>query len=86
MRGGSWNNEADNCRCAVRNNNNPNNRNNNIGFRCASTRFCGNTSAKRRSPVLHGERERASIESRPGSGFDGQVIVERIIPLPTRGE
>ena len=36
-RGGSWNNNANNCRSANRNNNNPNNRNNNIGFRAAST-------------------------------------------------
>jgi len=32
-RGGSYNNEGSNLRCAYRNNNNPNNRNNNIGFR-----------------------------------------------------
>ena len=32
-RGGSWNNDARNCRSANRNNNNPDNRNNNIGFR-----------------------------------------------------
>ncbi|HNY13387.1 MAG TPA: SUMF1/EgtB/PvdO family nonheme iron enzyme [Candidatus Wallbacteria bacterium] len=34
-RGGSWNNNADNCRSANRNNNNPSNRNNNNGFRLA---------------------------------------------------
>ncbi|MBN2374712.1 SUMF1/EgtB/PvdO family nonheme iron enzyme [bacterium] len=34
-RGGSWNNNARNCRSANRNNNNPDNRNNNIGFRLA---------------------------------------------------
>ena len=33
IRGGSWNNNAENCRVANRNNNNPDNRNNNIGFR-----------------------------------------------------
>lgn len=33
LRGGSWNNNAQNCRSANRNNNNPDNRNNNIGFR-----------------------------------------------------
>jgi formylglycine-generating enzyme required for sulfatase activity len=33
VRGGSWNNNQRNARCAYRNNNNPNNRNNNIGFR-----------------------------------------------------
>jgi formylglycine-generating enzyme required for sulfatase activity len=30
---GNWNNNADNCRVANRNNNNPTNSNNNIGFR-----------------------------------------------------
>ncbi|MFM7400664.1 MAG: SUMF1/EgtB/PvdO family nonheme iron enzyme [Bacteroidota bacterium] len=34
-RGGSWNNEPQNCRAANRNNNEPSNRNNNLGFRLA---------------------------------------------------
>ena len=34
LRGGNWNNNANNARCAYRNNNNPANANNNIGFRC----------------------------------------------------
>ena len=34
-RGGSWNNNASNCRVANRNNNSPGNSNNNIGFRLA---------------------------------------------------
>ncbi|MFN0175796.1 MAG: SUMF1/EgtB/PvdO family nonheme iron enzyme [Saprospiraceae bacterium] len=33
LRGGSWNNNPENCRVANRNRNNPNNRNNNVGFR-----------------------------------------------------
>lgn len=33
QRGGSWYNNANNCKVANRNNNNPNNRNNNYGFR-----------------------------------------------------
>jgi hypothetical protein len=33
LRGGSWNNNAQNVRTANRNNNTPSNRNNNIGFR-----------------------------------------------------
>lgn len=33
LRGGSWNNNAQNCRVANRNNNRPDNSNNNIGFR-----------------------------------------------------
>ncbi|MDR2692907.1 MAG: SUMF1/EgtB/PvdO family nonheme iron enzyme [Chitinispirillales bacterium] len=32
-RGGSWNNDARNCRVSNRNNNNPDNSNNNTGFR-----------------------------------------------------
>ena len=35
LRGGAWNNETDNLRVANRNNNQPDNSNNNIGFRCA---------------------------------------------------
>jgi hypothetical protein len=35
-RGGSWNNNARNCRVSNRNNNEPDNRNNNLGFRLAS--------------------------------------------------
>ena len=34
-RGGSWNNDAGNCRSANRNRNEPGNRNNNVGFRLA---------------------------------------------------
>lgn len=34
LRGGSWNNNLNKARCDTRNRNNPNNRNNNIGFRC----------------------------------------------------
>jgi hypothetical protein len=33
LRGGSWNNNRNNARCAYRNRNNPDNFNNNIGFR-----------------------------------------------------
>ncbi|MCP4118428.1 MAG: SUMF1/EgtB/PvdO family nonheme iron enzyme [Desulfobacteraceae bacterium] len=37
MRGGSWNNNARNCRSAIRNNNEPGKRNNNVGFRLSSS-------------------------------------------------
>jgi formylglycine-generating enzyme required for sulfatase activity len=33
IRGGSWNNDPQNCRTAYRNNNRPDNRDNNLGFR-----------------------------------------------------
>ena len=34
-RGGSWNNDAQNCRVSYRNHNSPENRDNNLGFRLA---------------------------------------------------
>jgi len=37
IRGGSWNNDANNARCSNRNNNTPTNRNNNIGVRLLSS-------------------------------------------------
>jgi formylglycine-generating enzyme required for sulfatase activity len=37
IRGGSWNNNPQNLRSANRNNNSPDNRNNNVGFRLLST-------------------------------------------------
>jgi len=37
-RGGSWNNNARNCRSANRNNNSPGNRNNNLGLRVSLAR------------------------------------------------
>ena len=36
-RGGSWNNNADNCTVANRNRNSPDNRNNNLGLRLSSS-------------------------------------------------
>ncbi|MBM4292646.1 MAG: hypothetical protein FJ138_15545 [Deltaproteobacteria bacterium] len=36
-RGGSWNNDADNCRVAYRNRNTPDNRNQNLGLRLSSS-------------------------------------------------
>ncbi|MGB7442089.1 MAG: SUMF1/EgtB/PvdO family nonheme iron enzyme [Coleofasciculaceae cyanobacterium] len=41
LRGGSWNNNPENCRSAYRNNNNPGDRhNNNIGFRVVCAAAC----------------------------------------------
>jgi formylglycine-generating enzyme required for sulfatase activity len=40
IRGGSWNNDANNLQVGNVNNNNPDNRNNNIGFRPVSTGAC----------------------------------------------
>jgi hypothetical protein len=57
VRGGSWKNEPQNLRAAIHNGNQPDNRNNNLGFRVASTLPCRN------SPV-QGPAERAG--RRPG--------------------
>ena len=75
LRGGSWNNNQRNVRVANRNRNDPDNRNNNVGFRCARLPSKGE-SRIRMSPVrglcgrgmggacLEGERRR------PPSGDD----------------
>jgi len=54
VRGGAWNNNSENAACAYRNNNNPQNRNNNIGFRCAKTLLaCAGFCGGRRREVCH---------------------------------
>lgn len=57
IRGGSFNNNAQNCRSANRNNNNPGNRNNNIGFRLAS-------SPRRPMAAVHGRPPCARVVTR----------------------
>jgi hypothetical protein len=51
VRGGSWNNNQDNARAAYRNNNTPDNRNNNMGFRVVCSSHIVR-SLQRRSQVL----------------------------------
>jgi len=57
-RGGNWNNNAQNCRSANRNRNNPDNSNNNIGFRPANPSL-------RPSAAAHGRRPRAQGDGQP---------------------
>ena len=65
LRGGSWNNNENNVRAANRNRNEPTNRNNNIGFRCARplSRFFRDIPTERLylagMPRLHGGAARA---------------------------
>ena len=40
LRGGSWNNNGRNCRSAIRNRNDADNRNRNIGFRLSLAQHC----------------------------------------------
>ena len=63
-RGGSWNNNARNCRALNRNNNSPGNRNNNLGFRLLSTR--------RRQRVRFTERARVPAPCPGGSSRSGK--------------
>ena len=82
MRGGSWNNTDDNARAAIRNRNNPNNRNDNSGFRvCLSTFFM-------RSPELcrvHGfdteaEEWRGPFLAAPRASWRGRANTNRPAP------
>ncbi len=60
-RGGSWNNDARNCRVANRNNNSPENTNNNNGFRVAlAPQLSGNVGRHRLNRAV----------SRTGPGLD----------------
>ncbi|OQB33754.1 MAG: hypothetical protein BWY09_02747 [Candidatus Hydrogenedentes bacterium ADurb.Bin179] len=71
-RGGSWNNNGNNCRSANRNNNNnPSNVNNNVGFRLSS-------SSRRQIADVHGYPRRAPVMTRPlsCSGIPGQIADE----------
>jgi hypothetical protein len=52
LRGGAWNNNPRNCRAANRNNNDPDNRNNNIGFRLCCSSHIVILSARRSSAGL----------------------------------
>jgi len=63
IRGGGWNNKPQNVRSANRNRNNADNRNNNLGFRVASTLSMTGAGAVTAAPgvyvsvqVRHGER------------------------------
>ncbi len=48
LRGGSWNNNRNNARCSYRNRNEPDNFNNNIGFRlvCSTSLFYAGNAAR----------------------------------------
>mgnify|MGYP003835745527 FL=1 len=60
MRGGSWNNDAQNCRSAIRNRIKPDNRNDNVGFRLSSSRQRPDAAR----PRVH--RQRQGLDPIPG--------------------
>jgi hypothetical protein len=59
LRGGSWINNGKNCRSAYRNNNDPANRNNNIGFRLARAQHATGTSVNDQTLILFRQRRLA---------------------------
>jgi hypothetical protein len=79
IRGGSFNNNQRNVRCAYRNANNPDNRNNNLGFRIVLSTFFKSwkfraghdslrgRSEKRRSLFPAGDIATRANNNRPGS-------------------
>jgi retron-type reverse transcriptase len=85
VRGGSWNNDNNNnFRCAYRNNNNPENRNNNYGFRVASTLQCQSSGCQgsrgRACKVQTGSWLRRRISKRGGAAGSRPL---RTSPRPT---
>jgi hypothetical protein len=70
VRGGSWNNNARNCRAANRNNTTPDNRNNNIGVRVVGvpSTFPGQSAASTDAARVPAERPAGC----PGPGRNGQ--------------
>ena len=68
LRGGSFNNNASNVRSANRNTNQPDNRNNNNGFRVSSTLPCRNSSGCPVSTVHQRSVPGCKVHRRPVSG------------------
>ncbi len=82
-RGGSWNNNDNNCQSWNRNNNNPNNTNNNIGFRVSNTSngrtgisdYMGHIQLKSRfGPAQKGKYKQTNKVGRITEDFIGQII------------
>jgi hypothetical protein len=71
LRGGSWNNNAPFVRAANRNNNDPDNRNNNIGFRCV---VVASMVPKGQVSSVYGREVSAQGEHIPGLFPAGQIV------------
>ena len=74
LRGGSFNNNARNARCAYRNNNDPDNRNNNIGFRVVVSTFFGRRNCPAGFKPFRAEAKNGGVCSwpRPAVGRPGK--------------
>jgi hypothetical protein len=62
LRGGSWNNTPQNLRSANRNRNTPDNRNNNTGFRIASTALSPERACLAQRTVRHGAVQGCAVQ------------------------
>lgn len=80
LRGGSWNNNANRVRSAYRNNNTPDNRNNNVGFRCARS-----PSAVSAGPECVGETRLPAVGSSRAC-LDGERRPPPSVPWPGRAK
>jgi hypothetical protein len=81
LRGGSWNNNQDNARCAYRNNNNPHNRNNNVGFRVAESFFLKIVCVEC-EPEMPGGVERDAAQPRLHGRKTGSILTAPPLNLP----
>jgi hypothetical protein len=78
LRGGSWNNNEDDARVSIRNNNHPNNRNNNIGFRVVAFHsFVASSMFRPRSGIA---AELAGLL--PGYAIDCIAKYRKLLPVP----
>src|ERR1039457_3348227 len=89
LRGGSWNNNSTNLRASYRNRNQPGNRNDNIGFRCArdvERKACKSSAC--RSWSGHGRFGRAfsTSGSRSGRGGSNRGVEHKSAPRPCGSE
>jgi hypothetical protein len=89
VRGGSFGNNADNLRAANRNRNNPDNRNDNIGFRVVSSRssstFDGAGIARRVTNLAgRGEERRSLFPAESGIEPAGRIEQPRVLARSAR--
>ena len=75
LRGGAFNNNDRNVRCAIRNRNNPDNRNRNIGFRVVLSTFFNGPELPGGGFALpgRGEKWRSLLPAAPANGRAGRI-------------
>ncbi|MBP8019142.1 MAG: SUMF1/EgtB/PvdO family nonheme iron enzyme [Hylemonella sp.] len=89
LRGGSWNNNPDNARCSYRNRNQPDNWNNNIGFRVVLSidgtgQYCLRCTAPRSRPKPSSAVLSCSRYCAPVRGSRANSDKSRVLPLGAR--